>query len=373
MKKNSILLVAGGTGGHLFPAEALSCELQNRGYCIHLVTDCRTKNFSANFSASTIHEIPSSQFSLLNPVILYNFIKFFLKGFFISFKIIRKIKPIAIIGFGGYPSLSPLFAGISLRIPSIIHEQNVIMGRANYLLSFFVRAIATGFFLKKNTFLNDKIIVTGNPVRASILKASSVSYQPSYPDQPFHLVIMGGSQGAQFFSKIVPLAISHIPSKHLKRLMITQQVRQEDIEEVQSHYNKLHLTAKISSFFVDIAEHIATAHLLICRSGASTVSEIAVIGRPSILVPYPYAVGKDQLANAMFLKDTGGAEVVMQSSLSPERLADILLSAMEEPERLMKMAKEAYKMGKPQSVDFLADVVEGISKGHKVSQLKRKN
>ncbi|ACT57570.1 undecaprenyldiphospho-muramoylpentapeptide beta-N-acetylglucosaminyltransferase [Candidatus Liberibacter asiaticus] len=360
-ENNVILLVAGGTGGHVFPAVALSHELKNRGYAVYLITDRRARSFITDFPADSIYEIVSSQVRFSNPFVFWNSLVILWKAFIASLRLIKKLKPNVVVGFGGYHSISPLLAGMILRIPSMVHEQNVIMGKANRLLSWGVQIIARGLVSSQKKVLLRKIIVTGNPIRSSLIKMKDIPYQSSDLDQPFHLLVFGGSQGAKVFSDIVPKSIALIPEMQRKRLVIMQQVREDDKEKVQKQYDELGCKATLACFFKDIERYIVEANLLICRSGALTVSEIAVIGRPAILVPYPHSVDQDQLHNAYYLQEGGGAKVITENFLSPERLAEELCSAMKKPSCLVQMAKQVSMKGKPQAVLMLSDLVEKLA------------
>lgn len=372
MSKGIILLAAGGTGGHLFPAEALAHTLTERGYSVHLVTDSRAERYAGKFPAEAIHTVASATIGSKNPVAFGKALLSLWKGFRQAKALIRRLKPVAVVGFGGYPTVPPLLAAAGLGIPTVIHEQNAVMGRANKALASRVKAIAGGFLPEGGAFAS-KTVVTGNPVRPAVIAASSVPYQPSLEGQPFRLVVFGGSQGAQYFSAAVPNAISLLDDNLRKRLSVTQQARPEDHDRVTACSGKLGISAEIQPFFTDMAARIAAAHLVICRSGASTVSELAVIGRPSILVPYPYALDHDQAANAAALAATGGAKVIAQSELSPERLSHLLSGAMQDPEKLGKMAEAAKTAGKPDAARLLADLVEAIAAGKGVADLKGAN
>jgi UDP-N-acetylglucosamine--N-acetylmuramyl-(pentapeptide) pyrophosphoryl-undecaprenol N-acetylglucosamine transferase len=284
--------------------------------------------------------------------------------------LIARLKPRAVVGFGGYPTVPPLLAATGMGIPSIIHEQNAVMGRANKMLASRVKAVAGGFLPEGTGAFAAKTVATGNPVRPAVLKAAGVPYAAAAGDAPFHLVVFGGSQGAQFFSKAVPQAVCRLDDALRQRLKVTQQARPEDREGVIAVYEKLGVPAEVSPFFTDMAGRIASAQLLICRSGASTVSEISVIGRPAILVPYPYALDHDQAANAAALAAKGGARVIAQVELSAERLAGILADAMSNPDALAQMAAGARQTGKPDAARLLALLVEAIASGSTVAKFK---
>lgn len=370
MSKGVILLAAGGTGGHLFPAEALGHELKARGWSVHLVTDKRAERFAGSFPADEIHVVPSATLGSKNPVAIAKSLLTLWKGLRTARKLMARIRPAVVVGFGGYPTIPPLLASTGMGIPSLIHEQNAVMGRANKALANRVQAIAGGFLPDDGGKFSAKTVITGNPVRPAVLAASNRAYQPSVGDDPFNLVVFGGSQGAQFFSGALPTALALLSEGERARVRLTQQARTDDRQQVDSCLAKLHMNADVSPFFGDMAERLAAAHLVISRSGASTVSELAVIGRPALLVPYPYALDHDQAANAAALVKAGGAKVVPQAELSPEKLAKIISAAMNEPERMAEMAAAARKVGHPNAAALLADLVIGIAAKQQVSTFK---
>lgn len=370
MSNGIILLAAGGTGGHVFPAEALGHELKARGYSVHLVTDSRAERFAGTFPADEIHVVPSATFGSKNPISMLRTGWTLWSGLRAARRLVARLKPLAVVGFGGYPTVPPLLAATSMGVPSIIHEQNAVMGRANKALSTRVQAIAGGFLPEGSGSHAARTVTTGNPVRPAVLQASGTAYAPSVGADTFHLLVFGGSQGAQFFSSAIPAAIELLDPALRARLRVTQQARKEDHRAVVAAYEKLDVPADVSPFFGDMAQRIADAHLVICRSGASTVSEVAVIGRPAIFVPYPHALDHDQAANAAALVAKDGAQVVPQSELSPERLAQLISGAMNEPERLEKMAIAAKQAGHPNAAALLADLVVAISERQTVAEFK---
>lgn len=370
MDKGIIVLAAGGTGGHLFPAEALGHELKARGFEVHLVTDSRAERFAGKFPADAIHVVPSATIASKNPVAIGRALLKLWQGRQTAKALFRTLKPRAVIGFGGYPTVPPLMAAAALKIPTLIHEQNAVMGRANRMLASRVDAIAGGFLPEGQGEYSAKTVVTGNPVRPAVIAASAVEYHAPGEGEDFRLVVFGGSQGAQFFSSAIPSAICLLDEPIAKRLKVTQQARIEDEAKVKACYAKLGLEADVAPFFTDMPERIAQAHMVICRSGASTVSELAVIGRPALLVPYPYALDHDQAANAAALKAEGGAEVVAQAKLTPEKIANILRQAMSDPERLATIARAAKVTGKPDAASRLADLVETVAAGRPVKEFK---
>ncbi len=357
-----ILLCAGGTGGHLFPAEALAHELRARGLSVHLATDERAGRYAGSFPADATHVIPSATFGSKNPIAMLRSGFKLLNGYRQAGALMRALKPAAVVGFGGYPTVPPMLAAVNAGRPTLIHEQNAVMGRANRFLAGRVRAIAAGIpQTHADPAVAAKMKVTGNPVRPAVLKAAERPYEPSRGDEPFHLVVFGGSQGAQFFSKAVPEAIERLPAPFQARLRVTQQARREDEAEVRAFYERMSIPAEVSPFFGDMAERIGRAHLVISRSGASTVSEICVIGRPSVLVPYPYALDHDQAANAARLTEGGGAVLAKQSELSPERLAGHIREVAEDPAFAEAMATVARSVGIPDAARQLANLLVGLA------------
>ncbi|MGF7004833.1 undecaprenyldiphospho-muramoylpentapeptide beta-N-acetylglucosaminyltransferase [Aminobacter sp. BE322] len=371
MAKGTVMLAAGGTGGHLFPAEALAHELTARGWQVHLATDDRAERFAGKFPAAAIHPIPSATIGSKNPIALMRAFWSIWRGVREASRVIARIKPAVVIGFGGYPTLPPLYAATRRSVPAMVHEQNAVMGRANRALAGRVDAIAGGF-LPENTGANSaKTVVTGNPVRPAVIEAAKAPYATSGASDRFNLLVFGGSQGAQFFSDAVPEAIAMLPEAQRRRLRVTQQARAEDADKVKAAYAMLGIEADVSPFFTDMAQRMAAAHLVISRSGASTVSEISVIGRPALLVPYPHALDHDQAANAARLAAAGGAEVHPQSTLSAERIAALLGAAMAEPERMAAMAAAARSVGRADATRLLADLAEAIASSIPVAEFKK--
>ncbi|MER8657171.1 undecaprenyldiphospho-muramoylpentapeptide beta-N-acetylglucosaminyltransferase [Mesorhizobium sp. M1148] len=371
MARGVILLAAGGTGGHLFPAEALAHELIERGWGVHLATDDRAERFAGHFPAAAIHPIQSATMGSKNPAALLGAFWKIWRGVRQASAVIARIKPDAVVGFGGYPTLPPLYAATRRKLPTLIHEQNAVMGRANRALSGRVDAIAGGFLPQDESATGAKTVTTGNPVRPPILEAAKTPYKASQGADPFRLLVFGGSQGAQFFSDAMPAAIALLPEAQRKRLVITQQARADDVARVKAGYAALGVHVEVSPFFTDMAQRMGAAHLVISRSGASTVSEIAVIGRPALLVPYPYALDHDQAANAAALAAAGGGEVHPQSSLSPERIAALIGGLMDTPERLTAMAAGAKSAGRPNAARLLADLTEAIASRKTVSDFRK--
>lgn len=371
MAKGTILLAAGGTGGHLFPAEALAHELVARGWEVHLATDDRVGRFSGNFPAAAIHRIPAATLGGRNPLALARAMWTIWRGVRQASVLIRSIGARAVVGFGGYPTLPPLYAATRLGVPSAVHEANVVMGRANKALGGRVTAIAGGFLTEAASGHPEKYVFTGNPVRRPVLEALSVPYAPPAAGEPFRLLVFGGSQGAQFFSDAVPAALKLMPASERRRIAVTQQARAEDLERAERAYAGLGVEAELQPFFTDMARRLAAAHLVVSRAGASTVTELSVLGRPALLVPYPHALDHDQAANAAALAAAGGAEVHPQATLTPERLAARLTALMGDPAGLAAMAAAARSTGRPDAARLLADLTEAIASGKTVSDFRK--
>jgi UDP-N-acetylglucosamine--N-acetylmuramyl-(pentapeptide) pyrophosphoryl-undecaprenol N-acetylglucosamine transferase len=354
-----VLLAAGGTGGHLFPAEALADALARRGVDVDLATDARATRYGKAFPARATHVIPSATLTGRNPFALARTALLLAAGAAKALLVLHRARPVAVVGFGGYPTLPPLLAATLRRIPTIIHDANAVMGRANKMLAPRVSAIATSFpgVVDHDARLAAKATVTGNPVRPAVVAAAAQPYPALDGAGQFRLLVTGGSQGARVMADIVPGAIEAMPPALRARLTIVQQARAEDRARVEGAYARLGVAAEVAPFFSDLPARIAAAHLIVSRSGASTVAELAAIGRPSILVPLPGAIDQDQLANANVLAKAGGAIVLKQDDFTPERLAREIAQLAADPSRLAAMAAGARSAGALDAADRLADLV----------------
>ncbi|HEX3708598.1 MAG TPA: undecaprenyldiphospho-muramoylpentapeptide beta-N-acetylglucosaminyltransferase [Pseudolabrys sp.] len=357
-----VLLAAGGTGGHLFPAQALASALQKRGITVDLATDHRAAHFK--FPARAVHIIPSATLRGRNPFALARTATLLTLGGIKAWVLLGRLRPGVVVGFGGYPSVPPLFAATMRGVPSVLHEQNGVMGRANRLLAPRVTAIATGFGALKNldSRWQGKITFTGNPVRSEVVAASAAPYLAPDAGAKLRLLVFGGSQGARVMAEVVPKAIERIPAAQLVRLSIVQQARPEDLAAVQGTYAQLGVEAECAPFFSDLPARMAQAHLVISRSGASTVAELSAIGRPSILVPLPNALDQDQLANAGMLAEAGGAIRIEQRDFTPERLASEIASLAADSGRLVRMAQAAKSAGILDASERLAELVMKVAR-----------
>jgi UDP-N-acetylglucosamine--N-acetylmuramyl-(pentapeptide) pyrophosphoryl-undecaprenol N-acetylglucosamine transferase len=358
----SVMLAAGGTGGHLFPALALAQELGRRGLVVDLVTDKRADRFDGDFPARAIYRVPSATPTGKSVLALGRTALSLTGGIAASLALLRKVKPAAVVGFGGYPAFPPLVAARLSGLPTALHEQNAVLGRANRALAPYVTLIATSFehtrFIDART--EAKVRVTGNPVRDLVIERASRAYQPPPEEGPCTLLVFGGSQGARFFADAMPETLAMVPDRLRRRLTVVQQCREEDLARVEQAYEEAGVRAQLATFFPDLPAEMARAHLVIGRAGASTVAELTVMGRPAILVPLPHAVDNDQLQNALRLADIGAAWCLEQKNYSPEFLSEALTSLLGSPDTLAEAAALAKKQGRPDAVTRLADLVEEL-------------
>jgi UDP-N-acetylglucosamine--N-acetylmuramyl-(pentapeptide) pyrophosphoryl-undecaprenol N-acetylglucosamine transferase len=354
-----ILLAAGGTGGHLFPAEALGVELIKRGLRVRLVTDDRALRYSGLFSKDMIDVVASETARGRNPLQLAHAGLTLAAGTLSAFGLMRRLKPAAVVGFGGYPTLPPLIAARLAGIPRIIHDANAVLGRANRFLSRHVSAIATSLpgVLDRDPALASKTTTVGTPMRPAILTAAATGYVAPEVNGQFRVLVVGGSQGARIMSDIVPGAIERLEPALWSRLVLTQQVREEDMTRVSAVYDRLKIKCELAPFFTDLPARLAANHLIVSRSGAGTVAELAAIGRPSILVPLPGSIDQDQMANAGVLSQVNGALRIPQTEFTSDRLASDISALAAEPQRLAAMAVAARSVGRLDAAERLADLV----------------
>jgi UDP-N-acetylglucosamine--N-acetylmuramyl-(pentapeptide) pyrophosphoryl-undecaprenol N-acetylglucosamine transferase len=359
-----ILLAAGGTGGHLFPAAALAQELARRGYTVELATDSRAEKYGGDFPARAVHRIPSATLTGRSPLALAATFSRLGLGYLGAIGMLLRLKPAAVIGFGGYPTLPPIIAARTLGIPTAIQEQNAVMGRANRLLSRFADKIALSFVPTKllDAKAEAKAIRSGIPVRDAVLVFRDAPYMAPEPNSRLVLLVFGGSQGARFFSEALPPALLKLPQGLRERLMVVQQAREEDLDDLREAYARAGINAELAPFFGDLPERIAKAQLVIARAGASTVAELTTIGRPALLVPLPHALDNDQLENATRLQEAGGGWCVRQNELTDERLAALLQQLLSSPQRLADAAAKSRAMATTDAVKRLADMVEDLAK-----------
>jgi UDP-N-acetylglucosamine--N-acetylmuramyl-(pentapeptide) pyrophosphoryl-undecaprenol N-acetylglucosamine transferase len=354
-----VIVAAGGTGGHLFPAEALAVALSRRGVTVDLMTDERASRYG-EFPGHATHIVPSATLAASNPFHIASAFAKLCRGTMRALLLFGRLRPAAVVGFGGYPTIPPLTAAVLRGIPTVVHEQNGVLGRANRLLAPRVQTIATGFrgLLADNPRLAAKVTHTGNPIRPAVVEAAAMPYPGA--DGPLRVLVFGGSQGARVMADVVPPAIELVPVAVRARLSVTQQAREEDLARVRSAYKRLGVAAEVEPFFRDLPSRMAASHMVISRSGASTVAELAAIGRPAILVPLPHALDQDQRANATMLEQAGGAVMIEQTHFTPDRVATEIARLAAAPEKLAEMAAAARGQGVLDGADRLADLVMGV-------------
>jgi UDP-N-acetylglucosamine--N-acetylmuramyl-(pentapeptide) pyrophosphoryl-undecaprenol N-acetylglucosamine transferase len=362
-----VLLAAGGTGGHLFPAQALAEVLAQRGIAVDLATDQRAERYGTKFPARRIHVVASETVRGRDPLSIARTAVTLGIGTLQALRLIGNVRPAAVVGFGGYPTVPPVLAASMRKTPALIHEQNAVMGRANRLLAGRVAVIATSFagVLDQSATLNAKVTRTGNPVRAMVIAAAKTPYCAPDPTGPLRLVIFGGSQGARIMADIVPPAMTLLDEAVQRRLIIVQQAREEDVARVSDIYSRAGITAEVGPFFPDLPARIAASHLVIARSGASTIAELTAIGRPAILVPLPHALDQDQSANAGVLARAGGAIKLPQDEFIPERLAAEISAVAGAAQTLIAMAAAARSQGAADAAERLGDLVEKMMRKDK--------
>jgi UDP-N-acetylglucosamine--N-acetylmuramyl-(pentapeptide) pyrophosphoryl-undecaprenol N-acetylglucosamine transferase len=352
------VLAAGGTGGHLFPAEALARELVRQGGAVHLATDRRADAFAEKVPGIAVCQVRAGRFGGGPLRVAYGVAEMAL-GIMQARRLLRRLAPDVVVGFGGYVSVPTTLAASQLGVPTLIHEQNAVLGRANRLLAPRIGRIATGFAETAGLRPADRsrVVHTGNPVRPAILAVGQAGYSPPEPGRPIELLILGGSQGARIFSDIVPSALAALPAELRGALRVSQQARPEDRDRVIADLEANGIAAEVETFFNDVPARLARAHLVICRSGASTVAELAVTGRPALLVPYPHATDDHQAANARAFADAGAGWTLPQSSLTPALLTERLAELLGDGVRLCHAAAQARRFGCDDAAERLAALV----------------
>ena len=353
------MLASGGTGGHVFPARALAQELLRQGHRVALVTDQRGERYEKMFPGVNILQVSSASPSIGG---LFGKVKAALKlmgGINQSLSLIKKDRPDAVVGFGGYPSMPPAFAAGLKGVPVFLHEQNAVLGRVNRLLASKATKIATSYPVTDTADeeVRRKMIFTGNPVRDEIAAKSDAPYSAPDSDTSLKILVLGGSQGATVLSDTVPAAITSLTDELQARLHVTQQCRPEDLDRVRAAYEGTSVTVDLAAFFDNVPDLLADAHLVIARSGASTMAEIAVIGRPAIYVPYKFAMDNHQLRNAAASVEAGGAKLISQDDFTPEDLTPLLESLLSDGATLTAMAKAAKTLAEPHAARKLAQLV----------------
>jgi UDP-N-acetylglucosamine--N-acetylmuramyl-(pentapeptide) pyrophosphoryl-undecaprenol N-acetylglucosamine transferase len=357
------VLAAGGTGGHMIPAHALAEELRARGHHCALVTDDRGARIPGLFDGVPVHILPAGRLTK-SPLGLIRAFKNIAAGRAMASRMYETFRPSAVIGFGGYPALPALLAARRDGIPTLVHEQNAVLGRVNRLMAGRVDAIATAYpqvdrLAPKHS---GKAHLVGNPVRDEVLALRDQAFPPLTEDGIFRLLVTGGSQGATVLSDVVPGGLALLPEHFRRRLQVTQQCRAEDIEEVRAKYAALGIPADLATYLPDLPDRLAWSHLVIARAGASTIAELTAAGRPAILIPLPTATDNHQVSNAREMAKAGGARMILQKSFTPVELAKQMQKLGLEPEALARAADRAKAVGRPDATKDLANLVERIGR-----------
>ena len=356
------VLAAGGTGGHLIPAFALATELEARGHHVALITDARGAAIPGKPASLPAHVLPAGRIEGKNPLGWMKGLRAILEGRRMALRLFESFEPSCVIGFGGYPALPALLAATSAGVPTVIHEQNAVLGRVNRFLAGKVDAIATAYrqidrLAPKH---EGKVHLVGNPVRAEVLKLRDQPFPEFTAEGLLRVLVTGGSQGARVLSEVVPDGLAMLPPVLRSRLQVTQQCRPEDIEAVRARYAGHDIPAELATYFEDMAERLADAHLFIGRAGASTIAELTAVGRPAILVPLPIATDDHQAANVRDMVAAGGARSIRQEKFTAVELAKQIQAIAQSPETLGNAAHAAWNCGYPNAARDLADLVEGF-------------
>lgn len=353
------VLAAGGTGGHMIPAHALAEELMRRGHRAALVTDDRGARIPGLFEGVPVHVLPAGRFTG-GPLGWLRAVRATLTGRAMASRLYETFRPSAVIGFGGYPALPALMAARGDRIPTLIHEQNAVLGRVNRLMAGKVDAIATAYerVAKLAPALEDKTHLVGNPVRDEVLALRDQPYPALDEEGIFRVLVTGGSQGASILASVVPEGLAMLPEHFRRRLQVTQQCRPEDIEQVRAAYARLGIPADLATYITDMPDKLAWSHLIVARAGASTIAELTAAGRPAILIPLPGATDDHQSANAREMARAGGARMIAQRNFTPVELAKQMQKLGLDPSALANAAAKARAVGRPDAARDLADLVE---------------
>jgi UDP-N-acetylglucosamine--N-acetylmuramyl-(pentapeptide) pyrophosphoryl-undecaprenol N-acetylglucosamine transferase len=353
------VLAAGGTGGHMIPAHALAEELLLRGHRVALVTDDRGARIPGLFEKVQVHVLPAGRLSG-GPVGWFRAARNILTGRAMALRLYETFLPSAVIGFGGYPAFPALLAARRDRIPTLLHEQNAVLGRVNRLMATKVDAIATAYeeVQRLPAKAAARVHLVGNPVRDEIVALGEQPFPELGEDGIFRLLVTGGSQGATILSDVVPEGLALLPEHFRRRLQVTQQCRAEDIDRVRARYAALGIPADLATYLPDLPERLGWSHLVIARAGASTIAELTAAGRPAILIPLPSATDDHQTFNAREMARAGGARMIAQAKFTPVELAKQMQKLGLEPAALANAAERAKSAGRPHAARDLADLVE---------------
>jgi len=360
----NFVLAAGGTGGHMVPAHALAAELKSRGHGVLLITDDRGARFPGLFEGVPVHILPAGRMGG-GPVAWLKALSSVVKGRGQAKRLYREHRPDAVVGFGGYPAFPSLLAASAMHIPTVLHEQNAVLGRVNRLLAGEAEAIGTAYDevdrLKPRH--KSKSVLVGNPVREAVARLGELPFPPFDEFAPLKILITGGSQGASVLGEVVPEGLGMLQPSLRRRLQVVQQCRPDDIERVRKTYAELGIPAELTTYIEDMPDKLADAHLVIGRAGASSLAELTAAGRPAILIPYPAATDDHQTANAREITKAGGARTIQQTGFTPEVLARQIEALAMDPVALNNAAARAMSVGRPHAARDLADLVERVGEG----------
>ena len=345
--KKTIVLAAGGTGGHLYPCISLAKELNKKKYSSLLITDKRGSSHQHNINKLKTEIIHAGGVAGKNPFVIFISLSKLTVGFLRCLYILYREKPLAVIGFGGYVSIPPLVAAKILRIPIYIHEQNAVLGRANRLMSKHARSALTAFPTVKHLTKEDNIFYGGNPVRSEICEKRKAKKQPKITkEKPINILIFGGSLGAKIFAELIPPALNNLPLDLKERIVVYQQCHEEDLRPLTKKYREYRIKVKLETFIHDMDEKMERAHLIISRSGASTIAELSTIGRPAIFIPLPNSIDNHQFHNAKFFEDNKAGWILEQKNCTNESLSKIIADLFDHPMKLKRASNAAFKLGK---------------------------
>jgi UDP-N-acetylglucosamine--N-acetylmuramyl-(pentapeptide) pyrophosphoryl-undecaprenol N-acetylglucosamine transferase len=363
MSKPFVVIAAGGTGGHLFPAAAFAEEMRQRGWRVLLMTDARGRRYAENFPAERIEDVAAASPSM-NPIKALPAALKIWRGVNEAKACFTEIKPALVAGFGGYPSFPALMAARAHKIPIVIHEQNAVLGRVNRAMATRAAIVACGFerLDRLPTAALARKRVVGNPVRAPILEVRAKPYPTPPAGGRLNLLIIGGSQGARIFGEVIPAAIALLPAALRARLDVVHQVREEQLEAARALYGEAAIAAEVAPFFSDMGARLGAAHLVIARAGASSVTELQVAGRPAILAPFAAAADDHQSANAEGMTAVGAADVIAESAFEPGALATLLQQRLEDAHGLTVRAAAARASARPDAAKALAELAEGVAR-----------
>ncbi|MDQ3482336.1 MAG: undecaprenyldiphospho-muramoylpentapeptide beta-N-acetylglucosaminyltransferase, partial [Pseudomonadota bacterium] len=360
----NFVLAAGGTGGHMVPAHALAAELVARGHGVLVITDERGAKIPGLFDKISVHVLAARQLGR-NPIAWMKAAFAILAGRREAKAIYRDHRPDAVIGFGGYPAFPSLLAATAMNIPTILHEQNAVLGRVNRLLAGRATAIGTAYSkIERLRPANlAKAVLVGNPVREAIVRIGEMPLPPFDETAPLKILVTGGSQGATILGKVVPSGLGMLESSLRRRLQVVQQCRPEGIEDIRARYSELGIPAELTTYIVDMPVKLGDSHLVISRAGASSIAELTAAGRPAILIPFAAATDDHQTANAREMTKAGGARAIAESDFTPETLARQIEAIASDPQALANAAARSLTVGRPHAARDLADLVERVGGG----------